>query len=468
MSEHYDLAIIGAGSGGLTAAGFAAKLEAKVVLIEKHRIGGDCTWTGCVPSKALLKAAKVAHEVRTASHYGVIAAEASTDMARVRQYVKDAIEHVYQFERPEELNRQGVGVKIGAARFVDPHTIEVNGQAISAKSFLITTGARPAIPPIPGLEEVPFVTYERIFDNETLPPRMTVIGGGPIGLEMAQAYQRLGAQVTVIASQLLPKEEPEVRGVLQRVLQREGIRLVTAGVASVRKQGSEQVVTAGGEDIRSDLLLVATGRKPTVAGLDLEAAGVAYSERGIPVDTQLRTNIRHIYAAGDVTGGYQFTHFAGWQAFQAVRNALLPGSSSGLTDLVPWVTFTDPEVAHIGLTEAQAREKHGEAIEVRKWEMSHSDRAVCEHDTDGFLKMVFKRDGPLLGATIVAGRAGEVIAELVQGVKHGWKAADLAAAIHPYPTYSTTVQQLAAELATASALASTSGRLATTLSKLLR
>ena len=313
MSEHYDLAIIGAGSGGLTAAGFAAKLEAKVVLIEKHRIGGDCTWTGCVPSKALLKAAKVAHEVRTASHYGVIAAEASSDMARVRQYVKDAIEHVYQFERPEELNRQGVGVKIGAARFVDPHTIEVNGQAISAKSFLITTGARPAIPPIPGLEEVPFVTYERIFDNETLPPRMTVIGGGPIGLEMAQAYQRLGAQVTVIASQLLPKEEPEVRGVLQRVLQREGIRLVTAGVASVRKQGSEQVVTAGGEDIRSDLLLVATGRKPTVAGLDLEAAGVAYSERGIPVDTQLRTNIRHIYAAGDVTGGYQFTHFAAHQ-----------------------------------------------------------------------------------------------------------------------------------------------------------
>jgi pyruvate/2-oxoglutarate dehydrogenase complex dihydrolipoamide dehydrogenase (E3) component len=222
------------------------------------------------------------------------------------------------------------------------------------------------------------------------------------------------------------------------------------------------------EEVRGDLLLVATGRVPAVAGLELKMAGVTYSEHGIAVDSQLRTNVKHIYAAGDVTGGYQFTHFAGWQAFHAARNALLPGSSSvSPTDSVPWVTFTDPEVAHIGLTESQAHERYGDSIETRRWDMAHSDRAVCENDTEGFLKLVLKRDGTILGATLVAARAGETITELVLAVKQGWKTSDLAGAIHPYPTYSTVIQQLAAELATESALASTSGKLAVTLAKLL-
>jgi pyruvate/2-oxoglutarate dehydrogenase complex dihydrolipoamide dehydrogenase (E3) component len=377
MAAHdFDLVIIGAGSGGLTAAGFAARLGAKVGLIEKNRIGGDCTWTGCIPSKALLKAAKMAHEARTASRFGVCVNPPAVDMPSVRAYVRKAIEQVYRVESPEESRKQGIDVIEAAARFNDASTILAGDRAIRSKAFLITTGARPHIPPIAGLHSVPFLTYQQIFDNDRLPRRMIVVGGGPIGMEMAQAYQRLGAQVTVIADRLLPKDEPEVRQAIQRVLEYEGVQFLWGRAESAHTEGDEIVVATDREEARADLLLVASGRRPAVVGLDLEKAGVKYSERGIPVDDRLRTNVKHIYAAGDVAGGYQFTHLAGWQAFQAARNALLPGSSSGLTDLVPWVTFTDPEAAHIGLTEEQARAKFGDDVEVRRWELSRTDRAV--------------------------------------------------------------------------------------------
>jgi len=215
-------------------------------------------------------------------------------------------------------------------------------------------------------------------------------------------------------------------------------------------------------------LLVASGRRPAVSGLDLEKAGVAYSEKGIPVDDQLRTNVKNIFAAGDVLGGYQFTHFAGWQAFQAVRNALLPGSSSGLTDLVPWTTFTDPEVAHVGPTEAQAREKFGNNVKVCRWEMGRTDRAICENDTDGFIKVIAKKDGTILGATIISGRAGETITEFIVAIKQNLKVADLAGTIHAYPTYSTAVQQLAADMAIENILSGVSGSIVRGLSKIIR
>ena len=468
MENNYDLVIIGAGSGGLTAAGFAAQLDAKVALVEKHRIGGDCTWTGCVPSKALLKVAKVAHEVRSAAHYGIGASQPFADMGRVRDYVRAAIQHVYQFESPHELQREGIDVIVGGARFLDANTIAVGERTIRAKTFLVTTGARPALPPIAGLNSVPFLTYEQIFDNDRLPETMLVVGGGPIGMEMAQAYQRLGSQVTVIAEHLLPKEEPEVREVMQRVFEREGIRFLWGRAASAHRDGESIVVGTGKQEARCDLLLVASGRKPSVDDLDLGKAGVAYSAEGIPVDDQLRTNIKNIYAAGDVTGGYQFTHFAGWQAFQAVRNALLPGSSSGFTDLVPWTTFTDPEVAHVGLTETQAREKFGDGVKICRWEMNRTDRAICENDTDGFIKLVAKKDGAILGATIVAGRAGETITEFIIAIKKGMKLMDLAGAIHAYPTYSTAAQQMAADMAIESMLSGTSGKLIRGLSKIIR
>ena len=469
MSDRqYDLVIIGAGSGGLTAASFAARLGAKVALVEKHRIGGDCTWTGCVPSKALLKAAKVAHEIRNAARFGIATSPPVADMARVRDYVRSAITQVYQMETPEELRSQGIDVIVGGAQFLDAHTIEAGGQRIASKFFLIATGARPFLPPIKGLAETPYVTYEQIFDNDRLPGKLLVVGGGPIGLEMAQAYQRLGAQVTVVAEEILPKDEAEVRDVIRRVLAREGIQFVSAKANAAKVNGDGVILTAGGHDLSGDLLLVAAGRKPTVEGLALENAGVTFSERGIPVDSELRTNVKHIYAAGDVTGGYQFTHFAGWQAFQAARNALLPGSASGLTDLVPWVTFTDPEVAHIGLTEERAKAQFGDAVRVHRRDLNHTDRAVSDGDTDGFTKIVSKSDGTILGATIVAPRAGEAIAEIVVAMRHGLKVGELAQAIHPYPTYSTAVQQLAAEIATELALSSTTGKVAAALSKWLR
>jgi len=469
MSGHdFDLVIIGAGSGGLTAASFAAQLGAKVALVEKNRIGGDCTWTGCVPSKALLKAAKVAHEVRIAARFGIVAAEPVTDMAAVREYVRRAVGQVYRLESPEELRREGIEVIEGQARFRDASTILVNQEAVRSRAFLVTTGAHPRIPAIAGLSEVPFLTYEQIFDNDRLPGRLVVIGGGPIGMELAQAYQRLGSQVIIIAGRLLPKDEPEVAGLMRRVFEREGVRFVSGRAESARTDGTGVVVATAGEEIRGDALLLASGRIPTVAALDLDKAGVRYSDAGIPVDEHLRTNMKHIYAAGDVVGGPQFTHLAGWQGFQAARNALLPGNSRGFSELVPWVTYTDPEAAHAGITEEKARARFGEQIEVRRWEMNRIDRAVCEDDTEGFLKVVARDDGTLLGATVVHARAGETIAELVLAMNNKLKLSDLASAIHPYPTYAAAVQQLAADRTVGRLLSGTSGRIVRGLSKWTR
>jgi len=259
------------------------------------------------------------------------------------------------------------------------------------------------MPSIAGLNEIPFFTYEQIFDNDRLPRELIVIGAGPIGMEMAQAYQRLGSRVTVVAERLLPKEEPEVQQVMQHVFEREGMQFVWARAASARREGDRIVINTAQGEARGDMLLIASGRRPAVDGLDLGKAGVDYNEKGVQVDDHLRTNVKNIYAAGDVLGSHQFTHFAGWQAFQAVRNALLPGGTSGFTDLVPWTTFTDPEVAHVGLTEAQARERFGANGEVRVRHMDHTDRAICENNTDGFIKVITRKDGTLLGGQSLQG-----------------------------------------------------------------
>jgi pyruvate/2-oxoglutarate dehydrogenase complex dihydrolipoamide dehydrogenase (E3) component len=466
MTGQYDLVVIGAGSGGLTAAQFAARLGAKVALVEKERIGGDCTWTGCVPSKALLKVAKVAHQVRAANDYGVCVEQPAVDMARVCAYVRQAIEAVYRHETPDRLAEQGIEVIIGAARFLNAHTLQVGERALWAKKFIIATGARPVIPPLPGLSAVSYLTYEQIFENDYLPQRLLVMGAGPIGAEIAQAYQRLGAQVALIDVGLLPREEPEVAQVMRRVLVREGIQFIEGLVTAVRQEGPQIIVRVKEREFQGEMLLVAVGRAPSVAGLNLEQAGVNYSAKGIPVDNQLRTNVRHIYAVGDcILDNHQFTHLAAWQGFQAARNALLPGSSRGVSQIVPWTTFTDPEVAHVGLTEAQARDKYGDKVRIVYREMDRVDRAVVENDRDGFIKVVYKKDGRLLGATIVAERAGEAITEFTLALRHSLKLVDLAEAIHVYPTYSTGVQQLAAELATDNVLDSILGKVIKTLSR---
>ena len=448
----YDLVVIGAGSAGVWAAPFAARLGARVALVEKERIGGDCTHYGCVPSKALLEAARVAWHLRTADHYGFDAVQPTVDLGRVMAGVRRAIERVYRFETPEMLSQTGVEVFIGAARFEDSHTLCVGTDTrVRARHFLVCTGAHAAIPSIPGLQAVPYWTYQTIWRQDRLPRRLLVIGSGAIGVELAQAFGRLGSEVVVFESldRVLPPADPEASTVLRHVLEREGVQFrLAASIEQVREQDSLVVVTDHGEDIEGDALLVAVGRRPTVDGLDLERAGVKYSERGIEVDHELRTSQKHICACGDVIGSFQFTHYAAWQASMAVRTLLFPGSSRGVREHIPWTVFTDPEVAQCGFSEADARKASGRSDDVRvtRWSLEHVDRAVTDQDLNGFIKVVHRRGGEILGAQIVAARAGEMIQECALAIDRRVKLGELASSIHAYPTYATGVQQLAADV----------------------
>ncbi|MEO7888828.1 MAG: FAD-dependent oxidoreductase, partial [Vicinamibacterales bacterium] len=375
-------------------------------------------------------------------------------------YVQGVVRDVYDAEPAEALERQGIDVLFGGATFEDAHRVRIGDRAIQARKFLITTGARPSVPSISGLDAVPYLTYDRIFDLDRVPPSLIVIGGGPLGLEIGQAYRRLGAAVTIVAPRLLPKDDPDAAEVIRTVFQREGITLVSGRATSVRQDDGAVVVASDrGDEVRGGSVLVATGRAPNVAGLGLDLAGVQFSERGIPVDDQLRTNVKHIYAAGDVLGQEQFSHVAGWQAFHATRNALLPGGRGARPEPIAWVTFTDPEVAQVGLTEAQATARFGARIRVARWDMSRVDRARCEGDEHGFIKIITTDDSRLVGATIVAARAGEVSAEFSLAIAHGLTAGQIGGSIHAYPTYATAVQQLAGEMATDHWAASVTGRL---------
>ncbi len=468
MNDSYDLAIIGAGSTGLIAADFARKLGARVALLERERIGGDCTWSGCVPSKSLLRVAKAAHEMRTASRFGLSSQAPQIDMVAVRDYLRSAIAQIYAGTTPEALAQKNIGVLLGPVRFDAPHLLASGEKRIRARKILIATGAGPKIPPLPGLREVPFSTYKQIFENDRLPKEMAVIGGGPVGVEVAQAYQRLGTQVTIFAERLLAKEEPEAAEIVARVLRREGVRIVGERVRSVAPAGERAIAHSDHHHVECDLLFLAAGRSPTLDGLNLEAAGVTYSERGIEVNDHLETSAKGIYAAGDVTGAQQYSHYAGWQGFQAARNALLPGSVSGTSNAIPRVTFCDPEVAQVGQTEAEARASHHGDVVVASWPITREDRAVCDDDRDGIMKVITTRSGAILGATIVGHRAGDVITEFVLAIRHKLGINDVAGALHPYPTYSTGIQLLASEMTVDAALSGFSGHLIRAASKLVR
>jgi pyruvate/2-oxoglutarate dehydrogenase complex dihydrolipoamide dehydrogenase (E3) component len=465
-ASEYDLAIIGAGSVGLIAADFAVRLGARVALLERDRIGGDCTWTGCVPSKALLKVAKVAHDAGTSPHYGVHVSQPIIDMVEVRQYLRGAIQQIYAGTTPEALRQRGMHVVLGPVSFVDPYTLAVGEQRVRAQKVLIATGAKPLVPAIHGLADVPFSTYKEIFENDRLPTSLSIIGGGPIGVEIGQAYQRLGVQVTIFSERLLPKEEPEVSVLVQKILEREGVRIVPQRVSAVAMEDGGIRVSSAANSAQSEMLFVAAGRLPVLDGLHLEAAGVKFSAQGIAVNDHLQTSTPTIYAAGDVLGGLQFSHFAGWQGYQAARNALLPGNNSGFSAIVPRVTFSDPEVAHVGLLEHEARSKFPGDIQVECWGLERIDRAICEDDRDGFIKVITKNDGAILGATIVARRAGETIMELVAAMHQDIKIDKLAGIIHPYPTYSTTIQFIATEMAMRHAFGGLSGKLIRIAAKL--
>ncbi len=461
MSERYDVIVIGGGSAGLTASVFGGEMGKKVALIEREHIGGDCTWSGCMPSKALLKIAKVAHSARTAQAFGISAAEPTVDMPAVRAHIRAIIAEVYQHETPAAIARRGVEMILGEARFLDAHTIQVNDRQLSAKKFVIATGGRAAVPPIPGLGAVPFKTNADLFENDRLPRHLLIMGAGPIGMEMAQAYVRLGAQVTVVGDQVMPRDEPEAVDVLRRVLTREGVMIIESLVTEVRQSGDEiTLVLKNGQAVGGDMLLVAVGRVPNIEALALPKAGVQFTKQGIPVNDHLQTNLPHIYAVGDVTTGPKFTHYAGFQGSIAGRNMLLPiGKGNGHEEILPWVTFTEPEVAHVGLTEAQARTKHGAAVKVFMFPMGEGDRAVTEGDTDGFIKLVYRGSSELLGATVVAERAGEMITEYTLVIAKKLSARGLVGVMHPYPTYSDIAKKALSNLLVHELLNGTSGRL---------
>ena len=445
----YDLIVIGAGSAGLVAARFARSLGLSVAMIERARMGGDCTWTGCVPSKALLKAAGVAHSMRNASRFGLPEVAADVDLRAVMGRIRSVITHIYDTESPETLAGEGIAVVEGNASFTGPGSVAVDGQTLTARRILICTGASPVVPPIPGLDGVEFHTYGTVWDMEVLPSSLAVVGAGAVGCELAQAFARLGSRVTLVeaADRVLPLEDPEASAVIARRFADEGVAVLTGdGVRAVSQSGSGsgvRIETSSGLEVEADTLLVAAGRRANVEGMGLDAAGVAYGPEGIRVDRHLRTTAKGVYAAGDVTGGPQFTHYAGWQGFMAVRNAFLPMNAATVRQNVARATFTDPEAAQAGLTEAEARERHGEKALVSRWPLGEVDRALTDGEADGFVKAVHLRNGTVLGATIVAPRAGEMVHEWTLAIEKGIKLGDLARSIHVYPTYSMASQHLA-------------------------
>ena len=414
-----DLCVIGAGSGGLSVAAIAASFGVPVVLIEKGRMGGECLNVGCVPSKALIAAAAAA-PTRPARRRASASApgEAEVDYGRVRDHVRGVIAAIAPNDSVERFTALGVQVIAAEARFTDAETVVAGGRTIEARRFVLAVGSRPAVPPIPGLDRVPYLTNETVFDLDRRPQRLLVIGGGPVGVEIAQAHRRLGAEVVVLeAGRLLPREDAEMAAVVERALLREGVGLRT-GVAIERVEAEGEALAvhlAGGdggegERIEGSHLLVATGRRPTTDGLGLEAAGIAFDKSGIIVDKGLRTTNRRVYAIGDCAGGeagpYKFTHAANYHAGprhpQRASSACPPGS---IRAAIPRVVYTDPELAAVGLSEEEARARHRH-IRILRWPLAENDRAQAERATDGHLKAIVTGRGKILGCAIAGATRG--------------------------------------------------------------
>ena len=452
----FDVVVIGGGAAGLTAAGIVASFGAKTLLVEGEKLGGDCTWTGCIPSKTLLKAAKVAHERRHASRYGLADADPPIDSRALMAHVRDVRRGVYEHaDAPPIFEAMGIDVRAGRARFVDPHTIAITrtsgaDERVRGRFFIVATGGRPQLAKIAGIEEVSYLTSASIFELEELPKRLIVLGGGPIGCEIAQALSRLGAETTLVqrGGHLLPKDDPELSGMLLRQLEAEGVDVVVEAEAKrVAKDGDAIRMTLavkGAErTIVADALLVAIGRRPNVEGLDLEKAGISFGEKGIVVDDRCRTSARHVFACGDVTGRYQLTHMSEHMAKVAATNIMLKLPSRIDTRHVPWCTFTDPEFAHVGASEADLR-KSGAAFDVYRFPYEKIDRAVTDGSAMGVLKVFATRgSGKILGATILGESAGDLICELAVAMRNGVTLRRLADTIHPYPTLGLGVRRLA-------------------------
>ncbi|MSO65693.1 MAG: dihydrolipoamide dehydrogenase [Alphaproteobacteria bacterium] len=433
-----DICVIGAGSGGLVVASGAALMGAAVVLVEKHRMGGDCLNFGCVPSKALIAAAARAIAWRGADAFGVDYEAPRLDFARSQRHVKQVIAAIAPNDSVERYAGMGVNVIHATARFIDPETVLAGDTLVRARRFVVATGSSPLVPPIPGLASVPFFTNETIFDNSIRPRHLIVLGGGPIGLELAQAHRRLGAEVTVLEmARFLPKDDPEVVEQVLTSLARDRVVLRAGSKVTAVARADDGIVVTIERDGRQETLhgshlLVAAGRRANVTDLGLELAGIGHTGRGVTVDARLRTTNRRVYAVGDVVGSLQFTHMASYQAGIVLRNILfrLPAKSSERA--IPWVTYTAPELASVGLQEEAARAA-GHDIRVLRWPVSENERAIAERDTEGLIKVVVGKRGVVLGAQIVARNAGDLILPWILAVQARQRIAVMAGLVVPYP-----------------------------------
>ncbi|MBV8889308.1 MAG: FAD-dependent oxidoreductase [Alphaproteobacteria bacterium] len=432
-----DLCVIGAGSGGLTAAAAAARLGAEVVLIERGKMGGDCLNYGCVPSKSLLASARLATAWQRAAEHGIHYPPPQIDFAAVGDSLDRVIARIAPNDSADRFERLGVRVLHAQARFAEPGAVEAAGTTIRARRFVIATGSAPAVPAIPGIEAVPYLTNESVFANRELPKHLIVIGGGAIGIELGQAHRRLGAAVSVLdAGPMLPRDDPELAAMLLAQLAAEGISLrAEIAIARIEREADGIAVILGdGARLSGSHLLVAAGRRPNIAGLDLAAAGIAWNDGGIRVDDRLRTSNRRVFAIGDVAGGPQFTHVAAYHAGIAIRNALFRLPARVDYRALPWVTFGDPELAQVGLTETAARAGNHRNLDVLRWRFAENDRAHTERDTAGIVKIVARSNGHVLGATILGAGAGDLIQPWALAIARRLKISALANLVAPYPT----------------------------------
>jgi pyruvate/2-oxoglutarate dehydrogenase complex dihydrolipoamide dehydrogenase (E3) component len=446
----YDLVVIGGGTAGLVAAAGGASLGAKVVLVEKDRLGGECLYYGCVPTKALVKSAKVASLMRRAPEFGLGEVDVEVDFPAVMRRMRSIIEKAGEADDPERFRKLGVEVILGdSARFEEPRQISVDGRRLRSRSVILATGSYAKPPPVEGLEEAGYVDHVNVLELEKLPRSMVIIGSGPIGSEFSQMFARFGCRVCLISSSPdpLPKEDPEVSAALRKLLEKDGVR-IHGGVRaeSVRIENGEKVVTVKNKqtgatfEVRGEEILVAAGRAPSVEGLNLDGTGIALGDNGVKVDEYLETSAKNVYASGDITGKLLFTHAAEHQSRTALSNALFPIKRKVDYDAFPWTTFTDPEVARVGLTEQQARERHDD-VKVFRFPFEDLDRAICDGETEGFVKMVTDKRGGILGGHVIGPDAGNYIAEVVLAIRKGISVGELSQTVHVYPTLSESIKK---------------------------
>jgi pyruvate/2-oxoglutarate dehydrogenase complex dihydrolipoamide dehydrogenase (E3) component len=454
MADKYDLVIVGMGSGGMVAAEFAATLDLKVAVVERGRVGGDCLWTGCVPSKALLASGKVAHHMRTAADFGIEPVEPVVDRAKVWARIRSVQAQIAQSDdNPDRFRDMGLDIVAGHGKLVGPTTVEVDGERrLETRYIMLCTGSRPAVPPIEGLAEAGYVTSENLFELTDPPASFVNIGGGPIAVEMVQGFTRLGIPVTLLQKgpRILPRDEPVLVDLLVDKLRKEGVDLrFEVETQRVTVEGGKKVVhgTENGQPASwvADELLVAVGRKANAENLGLEELGIETGPKGVVVDNRGRTNVDTVYASGDIAGRYLFTHSAAYEGVRAVRDMFFPGKGKVVAS-VPWCTFTDPELAHAGTTEAEAREEYKSDVEVWRQDLIHNDRARADGAPEGAI-FVITHKNRIVGAHVLAPAAGEMIHEFALAIEENVKLSELSQFMHVYPTVSTSIGQLAGEAA---------------------